>query len=214
MSTLSAKHGFGTALGRSAEGLCASVERGREGSKTRFAAERPPSGEDAGIRALLSRVGACRAEGWRRFARVYSCRSALPTPTNTDLREARVLCGCIRAVGCYGGSDTLQGRSNGVIGCRRAANLYIFRLQGGHAQGGQGTREEAAALAVPGHDDVLRYATTNTCRWHSPALLVIAGRCTVYRARGRKQDQGTLPASARAEQGRAREVSRTQPRQQ
>lgn len=69
----------------------------------------PSGGEDAGIRALLSRVGACRAEGGRRFARVYSCRSALPTanPTNTDLREARVLCGCIRAVGCYAGQTLL-----------------------------------------------------------------------------------------------------------
>lgn len=55
------------------------------------------------------------------------------------------------------GSDTtaLQGRSNGVIGCRRAANLYIFRPQGRRAQGGQATREAATALAVPGHDDVL-----------------------------------------------------------
>lgn len=68
----------------------------------------PSSGEDAGIRALLSRVGACRAEGGCRFARVCSCRSALPTPTNTDLREARVLCGCIRAVGCYAGQTLLH----------------------------------------------------------------------------------------------------------
>jgi hypothetical protein len=67
----------------------------------------PSSGEDAGIRALLSRVGACRAEGGCRFARVCSCRSALPTPTNTDLREARVLYGGIRAVGCYAGQTLL-----------------------------------------------------------------------------------------------------------
>ena len=41
VSTLSAKQGAATALGRSAEGLCASVERlrGHDEGKTRFAAE-------------------------------------------------------------------------------------------------------------------------------------------------------------------------------
>jgi hypothetical protein len=34
-----------------------------------------PSGEQAGIRALLSRIDACRAEGARRFARVSAVSS-------------------------------------------------------------------------------------------------------------------------------------------
>lgn len=85
--------------------VCFGGEAGPLGAQRRVL--RPSSGEDAGIRALLSRVGACRTEGGCRFARVCSCRSALPTPTNTDLREARVLCGGIRAVGCYAGQTLL-----------------------------------------------------------------------------------------------------------
>lgn len=53
--------------------------RGCEGTTKERRVLQASSGEDAGIRALLSRIGARRAEGGHRFARVYSCRSALPT---------------------------------------------------------------------------------------------------------------------------------------
>jgi hypothetical protein len=132
-----------------------------EGTTTRFAAER--SGEDAGIRALLSRVGACRAEGGRRFARVSSCRSAVPTPTNTDLREARVLCGCIRAVGCYAGQTIcMEDPTALVIG--RGEQRICTSSPTGRALAGRSaraTREEATAVAVV---TMMCYAATDTCR--------------------------------------------------
>jgi hypothetical protein len=54
------------AVGRSAEGSCASVERVK--TKGRLS---QPNGEEAGIRALFSRVGALRTEEARRFVRIH-----------------------------------------------------------------------------------------------------------------------------------------------
>ena len=119
------------------------------------------------------------------------------------------------------GSDTtaLQGRSNGVIGCRRAANLYIFRLQGGRAQGGQATREAAAALEVPCHDDVLccyKYMPGHD-GIRLPALLLLGMARTdalyIDHAGESKIKGGSqqAPGAEQDEQGRA---SRAQPRPQ
>lgn len=80
--------------------------RGCEGTTKERRVLQASSGEDAGIRALLSRIGARRAEGGHRFARVYSCRSALPTrlhPPTLIFERLGCCAGCIRAVGCYAG---------------------------------------------------------------------------------------------------------------
>jgi len=191
--------------------------RGSEDTTKERRVLQPSSGEDAGIRALLSRVGARRAEGGHRFARVYSCRSALPTcllSTNTDLREARVLCGCIRAVGCYAVQTIcMEDPTALVIGRgeqRICTSSPTARAHAGRS-GLRETREEATAV-VPVVVTMMCYAATNTCRavmaFDRTALLVIAGGCTVYRARGRKQDQGRHPASARSTACTARESPR------
>ena len=150
--------------------------RGSEGTTKERRVLQPSSGEDAGIRALLSRVGARRAEGGHRFARVYSCRSALPTcllSTNTDLREARVLCGCIRAVGCYAGQTIcMEDPTALVIG--RGEQRICTSSPTGRAHAGRSaraTRAEATAVTVV---TMMCYAATNTCRaamaFHCTAL--------------------------------------------
>ena len=183
VSTLSAKHGGRKRHLEDLQKACVLRWRGCEGTTKERRVLQASSGEDAGIRALLlSRVGARRAEGGHRFARVYSCRSAahLSAPANTDLREARVLCWLYKGRWLLRGSDNLHGRSNGVGDwAGRAANLYIFAYRAGarravsqgyasRGNGGSGSHDDVLCCCryMPGSDGV---------RLHCTAPLVIAG---------------------------------------
>ena len=154
--------------------------RGSEGTTKERRVLQPSSGEDAGIRALLSRVGA----SWRPWGggRAPICsRVLLPKrfahlsalSTNTDLREARVLCGCIRAVGCYAGQTIcMEDPTALVIG--RGEQRICTSSPTGRAHAGRSaraTRAEATAVTVV---TMMCYAATNTCRaamaFHCTAL--------------------------------------------
>ena len=152
--------------------------RGSEGTTKERRVLQPSSGEDAGIRALLSRVGARRAEGGHRFARVYSCRSAahLSAPANTDLREARVLCWLYKGRWLLRGSDNLHGRSNGVGDwAGREANLYIFAYRAGARRAVSQGYASRGNGGNGSHDDVLR------CYTYMPGGGGIRLHCTALR---------------------------------